>query len=186
MYSPVAFGKKWDPEGHLIRKYVPELKNFNKKYIYEPHTAPIADQKEWGCQIKGDGTEEGTKEMAIYPKPMLDFNEARQYCLDKMKEAYDAGLYGDDKKVMNGEWKKMFDYSEGQQNKDESNGNAAKSQKRTHDSQEYEEDDGTNADVGHDSDKEPPRKSRKAQASSDSKKAQGKLDGMVTRGKRKS
>lgn len=185
MYSPVAFGKKWDPEGHLIRKYVPELKNFSKKYIYEPHLAPIADQKEWGCQIKGDGTEKGTKGMAIYPKPMLDFNEARQKCLDKMKEAYDAGLYGNDEKVMSGEWKKIFDYSEGKQNKDETNDKAPKSQKRAHTPVEHEEDDGTHADVGHDSEEEPPRKSRRAQPKS-AKKTQGNLDGMVTREKRKS
>lgn len=186
MYSPVAFGKKWDPEGHLIRKYVPELKNFDKKYIYEPHRAPIADQKKWGCQIQGDGTETGTKGMAIYPKPMLDFNEARQNCLNKMKEAYDVGLHGDDAKVMSGEWKKIFDYSEGKQNKDETNGKSSKPQKRAHTSPDHEEEDGTTADVGNATDEEPPRKSRKGQATSSSKQTQGKLDGMVTRGKKKS
>lgn len=186
MYSPVAFGKKWDPEGHLIRKYVPELKDYDKKYIYEPHKAPISDQKKWGCQVKGDGTEKGTKDMAIYPKPMLDFNQAREDCIKKMKEAYDAGLYGDDEKVMSGEWKKIFDYSDGQTNKDESNGKSSKSRKRAQTPIEHEEDDGEHADIGHATDEEPPRKTRKAQSSSDSKvKKQGSLDGMVTRGKKK-
>lgn len=182
MYSPVAFGKKWDPEGHFIRKYVPELKEFDKKYIYEPHSAPIADQKKWKCQIQGDGTEKGTKEMAIYPKPMLNFNEARQKCLDQMKEAYDVGLYGDNEKVMSGEWKKIFDYSEGKQNKDETNGKSSKPPKRAHTPPEHEEDEDSKANIGHDADEEPPRKSRKATTS---KKTQGNLDGMVTRGKKK-
>lgn len=186
MYSPVAFGKKWDPEGLFIRKYVPELKEFSKKYIYEPHLAPIADQKKWGCQIKGDGTEKGTKDMAIYPKPMLDFSEARQDCLDRMKKAYDVGLYGDDEKVMSGEWRKIFDYPETKQNKDETNGNSSKPQKRAHSPPEHEEDDDVAADTGHDTDEEPPRKSRKGQAKPSPKKVQGSLDGIVTRGKKKS
>ena len=38
-----------------MRRYVPELKNYSDKYIYEPWKAPIADQKKWGCIIKGDG-----------------------------------------------------------------------------------------------------------------------------------
>jgi cryptochrome len=38
-----------------VRRYVPELKNYSDKYIYEPWKAPIADQKKWGCVIKGDG-----------------------------------------------------------------------------------------------------------------------------------
>lgn len=185
MYSPIAFGKKWDPEGHFIRKYVPELKNFDKKYIYEPSKAPIADQKKWKCQIQGDGTEQGTKDMALYPKAMLDFDKARQTCLDKMKEAYDAGLYGDDEKVMSGEWKKIFDYSDGKQNKDETNGKLSKSSKRARTPDDHEDDDGADADVGHATDEEPPRKARKAQPKSESKGAQSKLDGMVTRGKKK-
>ena len=185
IYSPIAFGKKWDPEGHFVRKYVPELKHFDKKYIYEPHKAPIADQKRWGCQITGDGTEKGTKEMAKYPKPMFDFNQMRQYCLDKMKEAYDAHMYGDDEKVMNGEWKKMFNYSEGGKNKDETSGGGSRMKKRTRTPEGHEDDDGGHADVRDATEDDRPRKARKVAPSKDSK-AQGKLDGMVTRGKKKS
>jgi cryptochrome len=42
IYSPVAFGKKTDPDGKYIRKYVPVLKDFPQAYIYEPWTAPLA------------------------------------------------------------------------------------------------------------------------------------------------
>lgn len=75
-YSPYAFGKKWDPEGKFVRRWVPELKvsalpvschssqrdmhgltmtpnqDLPAKYIYEPHKAPIQDQKKAGVQIK--------------------------------------------------------------------------------------------------------------------------------------
>ncbi|KAH7136073.1 FAD binding domain of DNA photolyase-domain-containing protein [Dendryphion nanum] len=30
VYSPVAFGKKWDPEGEFVRRYVPELAGYDK------------------------------------------------------------------------------------------------------------------------------------------------------------
>lgn len=54
-YSPIAFPSKWDKHGEFIRHYVPELSNYSDKYIYEPWKAPIKDQKDWGCVIKGDG-----------------------------------------------------------------------------------------------------------------------------------
>lgn len=189
MYSPIAFGKKWDPEGNFVRKYVPELKNFDAKYIYEPWKAPIADQKKWGCQISGDGTETGTKDVAKYPKPMFDFNEKRQECLDKMKEAYDAHLFGNDKRVMSGEWKKMFGYKDGRV-KDETSGELTKAKKRARGTEddEHEGDDDDNADNGDHSDGEPPKKAVKAASplKKGAKGSQSKLDGIVTRGKTKS
>ena len=60
-YSPIAFGRKWDPEGNFIRHYVPELARYDKKYIYEPWKAPIADQKAWGCRIEGPHTNKNNK-----------------------------------------------------------------------------------------------------------------------------
>ncbi|KAJ5776556.1 uncharacterized protein N7511_001567 [Penicillium nucicola] len=109
-YSPISFGKKWDPEGHLVRRYCPELAQFDKKYIYEPWKAPIADQKKFGCRVTGDGTSSSTDNGTehTYPKPMFDFDERRKICLDGMKHAYGIGLYGNDEKVKNGTWKKEF------------------------------------------------------------------------------
>lgn len=107
-YSPIAFGKKWDPQGELIRKYCPELSKFDKKYIYEPWKAPIADQKKWGCRITGDGSETQSEEGQAYPKPMFDFDERRQICIDGMKGAYSAGLHGNDASVLDGTWKEDF------------------------------------------------------------------------------
>lgn len=105
-YSPISFGQKWDKQGNLIRKYVPELKNLDAKYIYEPWKAPIQDQKKAGVRIKGDGltdVEEGT-----YPKPMFDFSERRKVCINSMKTAYDVGFHGADEKVVDGSWRDSF------------------------------------------------------------------------------
>ncbi|KAF1823681.1 uncharacterized protein K489DRAFT_379670 [Dissoconium aciculare CBS 342.82] len=108
-YSPVAFGKKWDDDGDYIRKYVPELKDLPKKYIYEPHKAPIQDQKKAGVMIRGDGSETEAGGLKVYPKPMFDFNSRRDICLQGMKSAYNVGFYGDNPKVLDGTWKQAFD-----------------------------------------------------------------------------
>lgn len=105
-YSPVAFPQKWDKNGAFVRRYVPELKNLDQKWIYEPWKAPIADQKKAGIKIQGDGS--GDAE-GVYPKPMFDFPERRTICLHGMKKAYQVGLYGDDPKVVDGSWRNLFD-----------------------------------------------------------------------------
>ncbi|KAJ5669497.1 hypothetical protein N7462_010567 [Penicillium macrosclerotiorum] len=105
-YSPVAFGKKWDPEGAFVRRYVPELAQFDKKYIYEPWKAPAGEQEKWGCRITGDGSAE--KSAGVYPAPMFDFDERRKICLDGMKHAYDVGMHGDDPRVLDGSWAVVF------------------------------------------------------------------------------
>lgn len=206
-YSPISFPKKWDPQGRFVRRYVPELEKYSDKYIYEPHKAPIQDQKAWGCVIKGDGSGTGEDgkgtgskgEHKVYPKPMFDFNERRKFCIDRMKEAYDVGLYGNDEKVLNGEWKKVFDFDDkGGKRKEEANGevNGERGTKRGRDDMEGGDEDvnrqddmGEDADVGDETDAERGRVKKDKIAKKDVGKAKGKgqgtLDGMVTRGRAK-
>ena len=106
-YSPVAFGQKWDKEGALIRRWVPELKELDSKFIYEPWKATKAALDKAGVQIVGDGLGEPVK--GTYPEPMLDFGERRKTCLAAMKTAYSVGLYGDDERVKNGTWRELFE-----------------------------------------------------------------------------
>jgi cryptochrome len=89
-----------------VRRYVPELKGLDKKYIYEPWKAPLAGQKKGGVRIQGDGKED---QEGVYPKPMFDFVERRTICLDGMKKAYKVGLYGNDPKVIDEMWRELFD-----------------------------------------------------------------------------
>lgn len=77
VYSPVAFGKKTDKSGEYIRKWLPILKKFPDKYIYEPWRASLAEQKAAGCIIGKD-----------YPKPIVDHDVISKKNIARMKEAY--------------------------------------------------------------------------------------------------
>lgn len=88
-----------------MRRYVPELKNLDKKYIYEPWKAPLGDLKKARVRMEADWrVEEG----GVYPRPMFDFAERRIICLDGMKKAYQVGLYGDHAKAIDGTWRELF------------------------------------------------------------------------------
>ena len=108
-YSPIAFPQKTDKNGDFVRHYVPELKDFPAKYIYEPWKTPIQDQRKAGCWIKGDGTAGVVDGLQTYPKPMFDFSTRREICIQGMKKAYDVGLNGADEKVKDGTWRELFD-----------------------------------------------------------------------------
>ncbi|CAL1529568.1 unnamed protein product [Lymnaea stagnalis] len=77
VYSPIAFGKKTDPNGDYIKKYIPILKKYPAKYIYEPWKAPLSVQQAAGCVVGRD-----------YPRPIVDHEAARDTNLKKMSEAY--------------------------------------------------------------------------------------------------
>ncbi|KAG2529031.1 hypothetical protein JM16_002343, partial [Phytophthora kernoviae] len=83
VYSPSTFGKKWDPEGLFIRKYVPILSKMPVKYIYEPWKAPVTVQRAAGCLIGKD-----------YPFPIVDHKIAMRRCMAGMKKSYAIGEYG--------------------------------------------------------------------------------------------
>jgi cryptochrome len=65
VYSPVAFFQKMDPKGYYVRHFLPVLKNFPDKYIYEPHKAPLEVQVKAKCIIGKD-----------YPFPIVDHQTA--------------------------------------------------------------------------------------------------------------
>jgi len=79
-YSPIAFGKKTDPNGDYIRKYVPVLALIPAKYIYEPWKAPREVQVKAGCVV-GEH----------YPHRMIEDHLATSKAnMNKIKAAYDA------------------------------------------------------------------------------------------------
>jgi cryptochrome len=182
VYSPIAFPQKWDKNGDFVRKYVPELRGFDKKYIYEPWKAPVVDQKKWKCLVKGDGREVGEGGLIVYPKPMFDFPTQRDKCLAGMKNAYHVGLYGNDPKVLDGTWRTLFD--------DKAEGPTEGSNGPPGAMVEHEDVDGHEE---HHADEAPsPKRAKKMAAKSDKKAAghkreasQGTLDGMFTRKKKK-
>lgn len=83
VYSPVSFGRKTDPKGAYIRKWVPVLRNFPAKFIYEPWKAPLLAQQAAGCMVGKD-----------YPLPIVDHDQACKANMAKMKVVYSAGKAG--------------------------------------------------------------------------------------------
>ncbi|CAG0908248.1 unnamed protein product [Cyprideis torosa] len=67
--SPVTFGKRLEPSGEFVRRYVPELQNFPTEWIYQPWQAPESVQEKSGCVIGKD-----------YPLPIVDYSQASQRC----------------------------------------------------------------------------------------------------------
>ncbi|GFR42357.1 hypothetical protein Agub_g3052, partial [Astrephomene gubernaculifera] len=84
VYSPVSFGKKYDPEGKYIRKFLPVLKDMPSRYIYEPWTAPLAVQRAAGCLVGRD-----------YPAPVVQHAEVSKRNIARMAEAYRANKSSD-------------------------------------------------------------------------------------------
>jgi len=52
--NSVSYGKRLEPSGNFIRRFVPELANFPFEYIHEPWKAPIEAQQAANCLIGKD------------------------------------------------------------------------------------------------------------------------------------
>ncbi|XP_039604536.1 cryptochrome-1-like [Polypterus senegalus] len=76
-YCPVGFGRRTDPNGDYIRRYLPVLRGFPAKYIYDPWNAPDAVQSAAKCIIG-----------VHYPKPMVNHAEASRLNIERMKQIY--------------------------------------------------------------------------------------------------
>jgi deoxyribodipyrimidine photo-lyase len=69
--NPALQGKKYDPDGVFVRRWVPELAHVPTPYIHQPWTMPLDVQREAGCVIDRD-----------YPAPILDHGWARARALE--------------------------------------------------------------------------------------------------------
>lgn len=61
IFNPVLQSKKFDPDGHYIRRYVPELGSLPERFIHEPHMMSTQEQTRFACRIGID-----------YPEPVVD------------------------------------------------------------------------------------------------------------------
>jgi deoxyribodipyrimidine photo-lyase len=75
IFNPVLQGKKFDPDGAYVRRYVPELAKLPTEHIHAPFQAPNAVL-----------TKAGVKLGQTYPAPIVDHAAAR----DRALEAYKA------------------------------------------------------------------------------------------------
>ncbi|KAI4494552.1 hypothetical protein M0804_000753 [Polistes exclamans] len=76
-YCPIRFGRKADPNGDYIRRYLPILKNFPTRYIHEPWNAPISVQRAAKCIIGKD-----------YSLPMVNHSKSSRINFERMKQVY--------------------------------------------------------------------------------------------------
>jgi deoxyribodipyrimidine photo-lyase len=64
VFNPVTQGKKFDPDGAYVKRWVPQLRDLDPKHVHEPWTAP-------------GGVPAG------YPQPIVDHAHERQVSLDR-------------------------------------------------------------------------------------------------------
>lgn len=75
IFNPALQGKKFDPDGDYIRRYVPELTRVPANKIHEPQLMSPDEQNRYGCRIGID-----------YPAPIVDHRQARQEYLGLGKQ----------------------------------------------------------------------------------------------------
>jgi deoxyribodipyrimidine photo-lyase len=76
VFNPVTQGKKFDPEGRYVRKWLPVLKRVPAMFIHEPWKMPDDVQRDSGCRIGRN-----------YPKPIVDHAWARERALAAYRTA---------------------------------------------------------------------------------------------------
>jgi deoxyribodipyrimidine photo-lyase len=75
IFNPILQGEKFDSEGNYTRRFVPELKNLPKEFLFKPWQAPEAVLRKAGVQLGKN-----------YPNPIVEMKESR----DKALMAYNA------------------------------------------------------------------------------------------------
>ena len=71
IFNPVAQGKRWDPEGDYVRRWVPELRSADTRWIHAPWETP-------------EGRE-------AYVAPIVDHAEQRRAALDEFERVRAEG-----------------------------------------------------------------------------------------------
>lgn len=74
IFNPVSQSEKFDKNGEYIKKYVPELRNVDTKFIHEPWKMSKDEQKKCGVTIRKD-----------YPFPIVEHKLAREIAIREYK-----------------------------------------------------------------------------------------------------
>jgi deoxyribodipyrimidine photo-lyase len=76
IFNPVLQGKKFDPNGAYVRRWVPELAGLETAFIHEPWAAPPLALRAAGITIG-----------KTYPAPLVDLAEGRSRALSVLRSA---------------------------------------------------------------------------------------------------
>ena len=86
VYSPVKNSYEHDPEGHFIKKWIPELQNIPSEFVHEPWKLTPIEQMLYDFEIGAD-----------YPFPIVNIDEARKFSSDffwNMRKNYEVKTDG--------------------------------------------------------------------------------------------
>jgi len=75
IFNPILQGEKFDPDGHYVRQFVPELADLPDKYLHKPWEAPEATLRKAGVTL-GE----------TYPHPIVEHRGARQRAMAAYEE----------------------------------------------------------------------------------------------------
>ena len=74
IFNPILQGKKFDPKGDYVRKYIPSLNKIPDKFVHSPWEMSVDDQKKYNFNLGKD-----------YPLPIVDLSETRKKALAAFK-----------------------------------------------------------------------------------------------------
>ncbi len=76
IFNPVSQGRRCDPQGDFVRRWLPELTRVPLAYLHEPWLMPEDVQRASNCIIGRD-----------YPAPLVDHREAKERTLAAYRES---------------------------------------------------------------------------------------------------
>ncbi|GAA5497061.1 deoxyribodipyrimidine photo-lyase [Rubritalea halochordaticola] len=79
VFNPIIQGKKFDPEGEYVKRWVPELKNAPAEYIHCPWEMEPLELQSTGITLGKD-----------YPEPIISHEKGRQQALDAYQSFKDS------------------------------------------------------------------------------------------------
>jgi deoxyribodipyrimidine photo-lyase len=74
IFNPVLQGRKFDPEGAYVKKYIPELSGVPPGYVHAPWEMPASVAADAGVRIGHD-----------YPAPIVDHAAERRVALERYR-----------------------------------------------------------------------------------------------------
>jgi deoxyribodipyrimidine photo-lyase len=74
IFNPVTQGRKFDPNGVYVRRFVPEIAGLPDKFVHSPWDAPERVLAESRIRLGSD-----------YPQPMVDLKASRERALDAFR-----------------------------------------------------------------------------------------------------
>jgi len=73
IFNPVTQGRRFDPAGGYVRRWVPEVSGLADRWVHEPWNAPAVERAEAGISD-------------TYPAPIVDHKQARQRALSAYQQ----------------------------------------------------------------------------------------------------